>query len=129
MKENNKISRRKVAVIACVCIVALAVLWGTVFFVWSNKLNNTVSAMAPADTAFTIEELEILSVKVQYEDMFYTMQEYMSFEHQAGDVVNVEVVYADGSVEVKPAYVTMGVDTTDVEYIDGAYGRIILPAN
>ena len=44
-------------------------------------------------------------------------------------VVDILIAQSDGMMANKPAYVSYALDDTDsITYVDGAYGRLILPA-
>ena len=74
------------------------------------------------------ESVDISAIKVGYEGKTYTLDEFVDLE-EIPVVVDILIAQSDGMMANKPAYVSYALDDTDsITYVDGAYGRLILPA-
>lgn len=113
-------------------IIGLAVLGALVFAVTfvvrSRQLDNYVDNLHGAvDDTEPEEEFDITALKVGYDGKTYTLDEFVALD-EIPVVVDVLIMQSDGTMDNKPAYVSFAVDDEDsIKYVDGAYGRLILP--
>ena len=72
--------------------------------------------------------VDISAMKIGYDGKTYTLDEFVELD-EIPVVVDVLIMNADGELSYKSAYVSFDVeDTESIQYIDGVYGRLILPA-
>lgn len=110
-------------------IIICGVIWFAVYTFRSHQIDAYV---ADLDVAVSDDELEaeevvdISLVKVVVDEKTYTIPEFLELD-EIPTVVDVMIMYSDSDVQTKSAYVSYVDDSEDVEYIDGTYGRLLVP--
>lgn len=111
-------------------LVVLGVLaFAITFCIRSWQLDQYASGMGNAVEDVAEEDsVDIAAIKVGYDGKTYTLDEFVELE-ELPVVVDILIMQADGTLANKPAYVSYATDDSDsIQYVDGAYGRLILPA-
>lgn len=96
----------------------------------SIQLDRDVEGMgnAVSDLVEETEFVDITAIKVGYEGKTYTLDEFVELD-DIPVVVDILIMQEGGTLDSKPAYVSYATDDTDsIQYLDGAYGRLILPS-
>lgn len=90
---------------------------------YADSLDNAVSDSEEEEAG-----VDISAIKVGYEGETYTLEEFVLLE-EIPTVVDILIMQADGTMDNKQAYVSYAVDdSASIQYVDGVYGRLILPA-
>lgn len=98
------------------------------FCIRSWQIDNEVKNLTGAVQIETEEpSIDISALKVGYDGKTYTLDEFVELD-EIPVVVDILIMQADGTLDNKQAYVSFADDSTDsIQYIDGVYGRLILP--
>lgn len=111
-------------ILLSIFVIFLAILWIIVYNIRLFQIEKAIKNMNYA-SEFTEEQNNIKIVKVLIDDETYTVNEFTERDN-IPTVVDVMVLYDNGEVETKSAYVSYD-DIDDAIYEDGAHGRLILP--
>lgn len=122
--DNSKFYLKAIVGLALLGVLVFAVT----FFVRSKQLDNYVENLSGAvDDTEPEEEFDITALKVGFEGETYTLDEFVLLD-EIPVVIDVLIMQSDGTLDNKPAYVSFAVDDTEsIQYVDGEYGRLILP--
>lgn len=95
----------------------------------SWQLENYMESLGNAvDSVEEEPEFDITALKIGFSGSTYTLDEFVALE-EIPVVVDVLIMQDNGELVNKPAYVSYDTeDSDDIQYIDGQYGRLILPA-
>lgn len=107
-------------------VVAFLITFG----IRSWQLDRSVEGMgnAVSDLTESAESIDITAIKVGYSGKTYTLDEFVELD-EIPTVIDILIMQEGGTMDSKPAYVSYATDSTDsIQYVDGAYGRLILPA-
>ena len=117
----------RVLILSCVTgmiLVCLVLLWFIVYSLRSNFIEQEVNELQAVVSEDTTDDVS----KVGYiiDNYEYTQYELIEI---AGipTVMDVHVYYNDGSDMIKSAYTCYSDTVSTVTYVDGTYGKIILP--
>lgn len=90
---------------------------------FTENLRNAVS-----DIEVQEEPFDITLLKVGYAGATYTLPEFIMLD-DIPTVVDILIMQDNGVMETKPAYVSYATspEEKDIRYVDGVYGRLILP--
>jgi uncharacterized protein YxeA len=127
----------KKVVIGLIGVVALIALWFGVYTLRSKQIDAEVASMQQADnySEVSTDDLEVGEVTVIANDTEYTLDEFAVFytnlddsDKSAYEIVDVNIQYVgtENVTETKQAYITYS-DVDSVQYVDNAYGRILIP--
>lgn len=123
-----KVNRKSFLIGLLIFGIFIVVLWFAVYSAYSKHLDNVVDEML--ENQKVIEETAdssnmVRAVRVVDGDISYNIDE---IPEGTDTVVSVNVVYEDGTLVTKDAYIVYsGVE--EPIYEDGTYGKIILPLN
>ena len=112
--------------------IGLAILGVVIFIVTYNirsrQIDDYIEHMTGAvDNVEDDDVIDITAIKVGYEGKTYTLDEFVELD-ELPVIVDILIMQSDGTMSNKPAYVSFAVDgSEEIEYIDGSYGRLILP--
>lgn len=116
----------------CTFIVICVGIFIGVYTLRTKQLDNYVSSLEAADGSSTVTEStempDLDMIKIGIDGKTYTIPELATLD-KIPTIVDVIIMYKDGSLGSKQAYVSYANDdsVTEAEYIDGDYGRLILP--
>lgn len=142
LKRNNEEHGKKsanilvawfpVCVFLIICVgICVGIFVGT-YCLRTKQLDDYVNSLEAADSSSNVtESTEMLAldmIKIGIDGKTYTIPELAGLD-EIPTIVDVIIMYEDGSLGSKQAYVSYANDDsiTDAEYIDGDYGRLILP--
>lgn len=111
-----------------VIVVIGIVVFAATYMIRSWQIEQLNSSMrAAVDIVEEPEPIDISTIMVGYEGATYTLDEFVELD-EIPVIVDVLIMQDDGTGSMKQAYVSLGVDDSDtIQYIDGVYGRLILP--
>lgn len=110
-------------------LVVLGVLAFVITFcIRSWQIDNEVTHLQGAVQVEPEEPgVDISAMKIGYDGKTYTLDEFVELD-EIPVVVDILIMQEDGTMSNKQAYVSYAADSTDgIQYIDGVYGRLILP--
>lgn len=114
--------------------IALVVLGALTFLVTygirSWQIDRYVEQLTGAVDSRDEEEdsFDITALKIGYDGKTYTLTEFVELD-EIPVVIDVLIMQDNGELASKSAYVSYSTeDTDDIQYIDGPYGRLILPS-
>lgn len=105
-----------------------AAVFAITFGITCLKLDAEVENLGNAMELTEPEEsVDISAIKIGFDGNTYTLTEFAELEEKPV-VVDVLIMEQDGTMSKKQAYVSFDTDDSEsIQYIDGAYGRLILP--
>ena len=99
------------------------------YFIRSAQIDNEVANVGSAvgDLQTSSPGVDIAALKVGYDHKTYTLDEFVELD-EIPVVVDILIMQENGVMSNKQAYVSCATDDTDeIHYVDGVYGRLILP--
>lgn len=118
--------------LVCVFITICAGIFIGVYVLRTQQLDNYVNGLEAADGSSSVTESTEMPaldmIKIGIDGKTYTIPELATLD-EIPTIVDVIIMYEDGSLGSKQAYISYSNDdsVTEAEYIDGDYGRLILP--
>lgn len=116
----------------CAFIAVCAGIFIGVYVLRTQQLDDYVNGLEAADGSSSVTEStempDLDMIKIGIDGKTYTIPELAKLD-EIPTVVDVIIMYEDGSLGSKQAYISYSNDdsVTEAEYIDGDYGRLILP--
>lgn len=118
--------------LVCAFIAVCAGIFIGVYVLRTQQLDDYVNGLEAADGSSSVTESTEMPaldmIKIGIDGKTYTIPELAKLD-EIPTVVDVIIMYEDGSLGSKQAYISYANDdsVTEAEYIDGDYGRLILP--
>lgn len=118
--------------LVCAFIIVCVGIFIGVYVLRTQQLDDYVNGLEAADGSSSVTESTEMPaldmIKIGIDGKTYTIPELATLD-EIPTIVDVIIMYEDGSLGSKQAYISYANDdsVTEAEYIDGDYGRLILP--
>ena len=123
---NEKKTTKTIITVVFSLILAGVGTFLVVYFGYSKYIDNKINTMPIAEDMEVVDTGESVAKVIYQIGSEWDEATELTGKLEAGEIITAEVTYEDGSKQRKECYVVFE-KQTEPEFVDGNYGKLVLP--